>query len=93
MGGEGDPPLFIKRFGMNTVKEKPEKRQQKLWVVGAGSHTFHTEPHPWPGLVHKWFPFAVIIAQGVPVGGERQWRSTVSVQRQRPSVGLSAAFV
>lgn len=93
VGGEGDPPLFIKRFGMNTLKEKPEKRQQKSWIVRAGSHTFHTEPHPWPGLMHKWFPIAVIIAQGVPVDGERQQRSTVSVQRQRSSVGLSVASV
>lgn len=89
-GGGGDLLVFIKRFGMNTVKEKPEKRQEKN--VG-----------PWnkiPYVPHRALSLASLgvctsgpmsVAQGVPVAGERLQRSSVLVQRKRPSVGLTLA--
>lgn len=60
--------LFIERFGMNTGKEKLEKRQRKMSVLGAGSHTSHTEPCPWPGVVLgcRWPPSATATAQEDP---------------------------
>lgn len=87
----GDTSLFIKRFGMNTVKEKLEKRQRKMWVLGTGSHTSHPEPCPGPGWVLgcKWSPSATAVAQEVHVDGERQQR--LQCQCRRPSIWLTVA--
>lgn len=72
------------------VKEKPQKRQQEM----LGQDHIHSTQSPAPGLVWcLWSPSAITVAQGVPVGGERQQRSSVSVQRKRPSIGLTVASV
>lgn len=78
--------LFIKRFGMNTVKEKPKKQQWKMQVLGTRSM------HPWPGLVLgcKWSPVPQLLLRRSP-WMEKGSRASGSVQKKRPSTGLTLA--